>query len=196
MSWDWLFQIFRGEGEVVDVFVSHKRRRTNGSYFGFVWYKKLEEAMNALRNLNGIKVRGKALKVAFSKYDKNGKMWSSQVNNEESKGARSVGNLKGSNGDFRDGRSFKEVVEGLSQYLDGEDKEANGLGKAKTPYIDKDQRHLDFKCLEGLVGRLVDVIFNPTISEEVKQKYEIEIAEALNMFLRGEDAMFGSCMQG
>ena len=53
MNWSWLLQIFIGEGEVSDVYVSHKRRRFNNSKFGFVRFKKLEEATNAVNNLNG-----------------------------------------------------------------------------------------------------------------------------------------------
>ena len=53
MNWRWLTHIFRGEGEVSDVYVSHKRRRCNSSKFGFVRFKKLEEATNAVNNLNG-----------------------------------------------------------------------------------------------------------------------------------------------
>ena len=60
MTWDWLLQNFRGEGEVIDVFVSQKRRRNNEWRFGFVHFKKLEDARNAIRNLNGVMIRGRA----------------------------------------------------------------------------------------------------------------------------------------
>ena len=71
-------QIFRGEEEVVDVFISHNRRKSNASQFGFVRFKKMEETMNAINNLNSIKVKGKVLKVSFSKYDRNGMIRSSE----------------------------------------------------------------------------------------------------------------------
>ena len=44
MSWDWLLQIFRGEKEVTNVYVSQKRRSTHNYRFGFVRFRKLEEA--------------------------------------------------------------------------------------------------------------------------------------------------------
>ena len=72
ITWDWLLDIFRGEGEVLDVYVSKKRRRFNGSRFGFVRYKNLEKAMKAARNLNGARLRGRRLKVSLAKYDKRG----------------------------------------------------------------------------------------------------------------------------
>ena len=48
------------------------------------------------------------------------------------------------------------------------------------------------KCHEGLVRRLIDVIFNPTILEELKQKHKSEFAEALSLVLTGDDAMVSS----
>ena len=68
MNWSWLLQIFIGEGEVSDVYVSHKRRRFNNSKFGFVRFKKLEEATNAINKLNGLWIRGRRIMVAFAKY--------------------------------------------------------------------------------------------------------------------------------
>ena len=35
----------------------------------------MEEASNAVRNLNGAMIRGKSLKVSLVKYDKNGMPW-------------------------------------------------------------------------------------------------------------------------
>ena len=49
---------------MVDVFVSHKRRYSRENCFGFVQFRKMEETLNAIRNLNGIKVREKILKVS------------------------------------------------------------------------------------------------------------------------------------
>ena len=39
MCWEWLFQIFKFEGEMVDLYVSHKRRRKVRNLFGFVRFK-------------------------------------------------------------------------------------------------------------------------------------------------------------
>ena len=72
MTWDWLLDIFRGEGEVSDVYVSRKRRQFNGGMFGFVRYKNLEEAMRAARNLNGARIGGRRIKVSLAKYDRRG----------------------------------------------------------------------------------------------------------------------------
>ena len=51
MSRDWLRNIFRGEGEAIDIYLTDKRQ-FNDSRFDFVHFKKLEEAMNAVRNLD------------------------------------------------------------------------------------------------------------------------------------------------
>ena len=46
MTWDWLYQIFKFEGQVINVYVSHKMRHTD-SHFGFVRFNKKEEAIRA-----------------------------------------------------------------------------------------------------------------------------------------------------
>ena len=73
MTWEWLLQIFREEGVVTDVYVSQKRRNNYACRFDFVRFEKLEEARKTVRNLDGVKIRGKIMKVSFAKYDKNGK---------------------------------------------------------------------------------------------------------------------------
>ena len=73
MTWDGLLQIFRGEGEILEAFVSQKMSHNCDCRFGFVRFKRLGEARSAVRNLDGVKIRGKNIKVSFAKYDKNGK---------------------------------------------------------------------------------------------------------------------------
>ena len=70
MNWSWLRQIFRGEGKVSDVYVSHKNRRFYNCKFGFVRYKTIEEATRAVNNLNGLWIRGKRIMVSFARYGK------------------------------------------------------------------------------------------------------------------------------
>ena len=76
MSWDWLLQVFRGIGEICDVFVSHKIRRNKECRFGFVRFKYLEDARKAIRNLNGTRIRDKTMMISFAKYGRNKKPWS------------------------------------------------------------------------------------------------------------------------
>ena len=42
---------------------------------GFVRFKRREEAMRAIKSLDGIKIGGKILKVSLAQYDRNGKAW-------------------------------------------------------------------------------------------------------------------------
>ena len=72
MTWDWLLQLFKFEGQVIEVFVSQKRQKNNDNRFDFVRYNTREEALNAVKNLNGIRLSGKTLKVSFAKYERNG----------------------------------------------------------------------------------------------------------------------------
>ena len=55
------------------MYMSHKKRRHfNDSRFGFVRFKTMEEAMNATKNLNGVRLRGRRLKASIAKYNKKG----------------------------------------------------------------------------------------------------------------------------
>ena len=57
------------------MFVSHKRQKNSNCRFGFVHFKKLDEAKKAVKNLNEVKIRDNFLKVSFAKYEKKGKPW-------------------------------------------------------------------------------------------------------------------------
>ena len=62
------------------VYVSQKRRCNYDCQFGFVRFKKLEEAKKAvIRTLNVVKIREKTIKVSFAKYDKNGMPWNGSL---------------------------------------------------------------------------------------------------------------------
>ena len=112
MTWEWLLQIFKGEGEVSDVFVSQKRRRNIDCRFGFVHVRKIDEARKAIFNLNGVKIRGKCLKVSFARFDKEGRPWDVSRLKETGKGDE----VKGKEEKYREvievGMNFKDVVEG------------------------------------------------------------------------------------
>ena len=75
MTWKWLLQIFKGEGQVTDIYVSRKRRRNYECQFTFVRFKRLDEARRAVRNLNGVRIREKTMKASFAKYDGRGLPW-------------------------------------------------------------------------------------------------------------------------
>ena len=56
------------------MFVSHKRQNIN-CRFGFVHFKKLDEAKKAVKNLNGVKIIDNFLKVSFAKFKRRGRPW-------------------------------------------------------------------------------------------------------------------------
>lgn len=80
----------------------------------------MEEALNAVRNLNGIKVRGKILKVSISKYGRDSLLWPKQVLHKGIKGAKNVRSAKGAREGHYVARSYIEVVEGKYKCLKGE----------------------------------------------------------------------------
>ena len=57
MCWEWLLQIFRIEGRIVDVYVSHKKRKKDKSAFGFVRFRVKKEALRAMKKLDGLVIR-------------------------------------------------------------------------------------------------------------------------------------------
>ena len=75
--------------------------------------------MNAMKNLDGIKVGGKVLKVFLANYDRNGMIWSSQVPHEEDKDATSKRRANGFREALKDGRSYKDTVGETSYGLFG-----------------------------------------------------------------------------
>ena len=115
MNWSWLMQIFREEGELSNVYVSHKRRHFNNSKFGFVRFKKLEEATNAINKLNCLWIRGRRVMVLFAKYGTKRVFQNGLAIMETDKKEELIGGSVISMSGARDGRSFKKVVKGLRQ---------------------------------------------------------------------------------
>ena len=129
MTWDWLYQLFKFEGQVVDVYVSHKMRKNTDSCFGFVRFKRKEEAIRALEKLDGTKIRGKNLKVSLAKYDKQGKAWQNMNTQRELKGGKHIVVTKEFKEAYRDNRSYKEVV--AKGDRSSADKDVEGKGALK-----------------------------------------------------------------
>ena len=134
-----------------------------------------------IRNLDGIKIRGKVMNVSLSKYDRHSLLWPSQEGHEENRASKIVGKEKGSMGVPKDGRSFKEVLEGKSLKRSiGDDKK-----EAKIKMVDNlgDScrcRELDKFYLEGMVWRLIEEVLCLANLEEVKQKLKLVVANSLN----------------
>ena len=84
---------------------------------------------------------------------------------------------------------LKAMVEGSSHHLKVDNWVTKNPWKIVDTDTDTDQRKLDKKCLEEMVWRLVEEIFNPTILEEVKQKLSVGIG---NVIHRDEETMVAS----
>ena len=116
----------------MDMFVSHKRWKNSDSRFGLVCYKRKEEALEAVKNLNGIKKKGRVLEVSVAKYDRNGKIWDSQISQEGEDVAGSQGEAKSLREILKDGRSYRDVVRGTSQNNNGSNKVVKGVHKPQS----------------------------------------------------------------
>ena len=116
--------------------------------------------MNVVRNLDGARIRGRRIKVSFAKYGKNDKLQNGSILVETGKEAESVRGSDKYRINTRDRRSFKEVVEDLSQHskLDGWGMEKNRTVAVST--VDKYEMQLEKVKLKGMVWRLVEEIFN------------------------------------
>ena len=179
MTWDWLLQIFRGEGKVIDVFVSHKRRRKNDCRFGFVRFRKLEEAKNAIRNLDGIKVRGKSMKVSFAKYDKKDLYWKDPTQEGEDTFSETMGKEDRSLAAVVNRRSFKDVLNGDPHQMKRTEWVSNNSGNRTEPEAFKNMGKFDKMLIKGMLWRLVEEVFSPNNMKVVKQRLDGVIDEVI-----------------
>ena len=65
MSRGWLWQLFSGDGEVVDVFISRKERRLSKAPFGFVRFTRRGQALEAVKRMHGMEIRGAIYKCRW-----------------------------------------------------------------------------------------------------------------------------------
>ena len=117
MTKGWLFQIFQWTGRIADIFISKKQRKESHNPFAFVGYKTKGGALKAVKELNGMEIRGHKISVNEAKYSRRetgGTRW------HQTKQWRPIGNGGYSTGV---GRSYKEA---LSSGI------KNGMGKS-TP---------------------------------------------------------------
>ena len=92
------------------MFISRKIRKFNKEAFGFMRFKRLEDAINAIRKLNGFPVRGRMLKVLMARYSKDGISFKRKNHNAEDPGYRRI-----INSSFRDHRKYSDVLMGEQQ---------------------------------------------------------------------------------
>ena len=127
----WFRRLFERCGEVVDVFISAKTRKNKNEDFGFVRYKTVREAEDAISRLNEHGVRGRKLRVSMAKYGKDGGPISNvrtflqnqrETFSEEKagqQGRRSTVTLnRNRRPAFRDGRRYSDVVAGVRKQME------------------------------------------------------------------------------
>lgn len=64
----WLRQIFKGYGEVMDVYIPKKRSSRFNTKFGFIRFLSMEEAHRAIQDLDGILIRDFNIHVNLAKF--------------------------------------------------------------------------------------------------------------------------------
>ena len=68
MTNSWMRKLFSHYGEVLDVFISMKKRRQQTATFGFIHYGKRSEALKAMEKVNGMVIRGDSILIKEAKY--------------------------------------------------------------------------------------------------------------------------------
>ena len=189
MTWDWLLQIFRGEGEIIDVYVSRKRRSKNNCRFGFVHFKKSEEAKQAIRNLDGVKIKDKIMKVSFARYDKSGMPWNSPIVNGEETAPKAVGSEEISSTSMAKGRKLNDVVKELLYSMKKKEGESRDEGEKADLDRVKNKGMLDKRYLKRLCWRLLEEIFSSNNVKEVKRRLGGVIDEMILKFHQEEEFM-------
>ena len=118
--------------------------------------------------------------MPFAKYDKNGKPWDDHSRLEAESDYELVGRTEKHRLDTNDGRSYKEVVEGVPN-LSKVDEWGMIKPRAVAAYMDDESRkEFEKMNIKGLVWRVVEEISHPTNVEKVRQKLGTWIEEAIN----------------
>ena len=107
----WLWQLFKYDGSLVDAYLSKKIRRNNDKLFGFVRYRTKEDALKAIRRLDGQIIRECKIKVKEAQYSKRNMTRVNQT--------RETGGIENRKRQYtesrRDQRSYKEAVLGVKK---------------------------------------------------------------------------------
>ena len=70
MSKRWLFQIFQWTRRITDIFISRKQRKGSQNPFAFVQYETKGGAIKAVKELNGLEIRGHKIIVNDARYSR------------------------------------------------------------------------------------------------------------------------------
>ena len=109
----WLKQLFGYEGQITDMYISRKQRRTNSNTFVFVRFVKEEAAQRAMQKMDGMEIRGCKLAVSLAKFRRN--FESSKKVGVQTEEQSLRWRKKENTGNRVDDRSFKDVVAGRLQ---------------------------------------------------------------------------------
>ncbi|CAO2827764.1 unnamed protein product [Amaranthus hypochondriacus] len=172
ISREWVYDIFSDCGKVDDTYISKKVRMNTSDGFGFVRYRKMEDARRAVEKFNGHTIKGLKLSVSFARYDKNGRSFKSRASklgmNNYVAGTK-VGIRYPS---FRDKRQYVEVVKGKQIIKEGQNM---NISPNKNPTLDKEENTGNHE------QETLKVAENPTMAERLERAIVVEFEESLDM---------------
>ena len=137
-----------------------------------------------MRNLNGILIRGRSLKVSFAKYDKGGR----PCNESAQKEAKNDSEVEWGASNHREttevGRSYKEVVMGVKHHKRIE------VWEAKQPRRKEsigDERHDGIMNLKEMLLKVKEEIHKSVSMDKNKQNMGLMLIDMVIELLRKED---------
>ena len=116
MTIDWMEQIFKHKGELMDILLSCKTRKTNRNKFGFVRYGCREEVVNVVEKMDEFALTRCHIRVNFARYECKNVKGKETVHVENKTRKKDILLFLSQ----RDGQSYREVMV------------ANNKNKAKT----------------------------------------------------------------
>ncbi|MED6179443.1 hypothetical protein PIB30_001207 [Stylosanthes scabra] len=199
-SLGWLWKVFSSVGEVVDVYLSRKRRTNNPLRFAFIRYKSRNEALRAIEQYDGWIVWGCEIKLTESRYKRNIKDHTEKKQEGAKGSANTDGNVE-NDGMMKQGKSYKDVV--LAGSNAGNSEKVNipndmqTLGESKI-LLSRNGELLQ-KMKRGLVGETMSPIEFNTLKNAVLEDWaniqEVSMIGPMKMLLvfDSEEHMMEAC---
>lgn len=145
--------MFLEVGKVDDIYISRKIRKGCSDAFGFVRYKSVSVAKEAMVKLNGHEVKGLKMTVSVARYDRNGRPSRRRFYNQDQNVTINGRNKEIKFPSFRDTRQYAEVVKGkcMPSNNGGEDSTIPVLFSLKV----KEKPDMEQKLRKGVIVETV-----------------------------------------
>lgn len=135
ISPEWVHDLFSEYGKVVDVFVSKKIRKGCKDAFGFVRFKRIKDAKEAINKLNGHGIKNMKMSVALARYGKDGRAVTHEYVDSGQKKQNTVKN-RVRYPSLRASRKYSEVVRGTHKPTVQKAEQKNSSGQVSLELLE------------------------------------------------------------